>query len=503
MYGYSLLWADNATEALEVFKLMVAEFPNSSNTYDSLGEAYLAVGDEEQSLVNYKRSLEMDPDNFNAEDQIQRMLHPDDPPQTDEEKFDKVYSVAEYRADMDQMAARLLKVHPNALKFITEDEFWSLIEKKKSEIKETTTYAEFMWHCEEIIASLNCAHTSMGRFSLNSKMLPKANRFPVQTRLVGEQLFVVDAAGNEGKLAVRDEIVRINGVAVAEVLKEIYRRIPSQGYIETTKRQEFNIWGSSMIAYALGFPEAYEVIVKGSETPVVLNGETEEQTRLSHPPVLPCENLLCFELLEDKRSAILTIASFNYYPWNDLDVFISFLDHAIEEIEANGVEHLIIDLRNNGGGSSESSVYLLRYLMNAPFTYLSRAEFAGKQEKTEYEFAQQPFDKTYGGKLYFLIDGIGNSTTGHFMSVVKTGNLGTVIGEELGSNQFCSAGQMVCRLSNTKLMYYVANNTFVTTATSLPDERGILPDHYVTQSIDDYLNEVDAVKEFAIGLTKE
>lgn len=99
-----------------------------------------------------------------------------------------------------------------------------------------------------------------------------------------------------------------------------------------------------------------------------------------------------------------------------------------------------------------------------------------------------------------MIDGLGNSTTGHFMSLVKVLDLGTIVGEELGSNQFCSAGQKICRLSKTKLEYYVANNTHESTATSLPDEVGILPDHYVTQNIDEYLNKVDAVKAFTLKL---
>lgn len=99
-----------------------------------------------------------------------------------------------------------------------------------------------------------------------------------------------------------------------------------------------------------------------------------------------------------------------------------------------------------------------------------------------------------------MIDGNGKSTTGHFMSLVKVLKLGTIIGEELGSNQFCSAGQKICRLSNTKLEYYVANNTHESTATSLPDEAGILPDHAVTQGIDDYLNKVDVVKAYTLKL---
>jgi hypothetical protein len=111
-----------------------------------------------------------------------------------------------------------------------------------------------------------------------------------------------------------------------------------------------------------------------------------------------------------------------------------------------------------------------------------------------------PLENRFKGKVYFLIDGNGNSTTGHFMSLVRAHNLGTIIGEELGSNQFCTAGQTLCRLKNTKLVISVANNTHISTATMLPDEKGILPDYFVTQSSDDYLNNVDAVKNYALNL---
>jgi len=41
-------------------------YPQSSNVYDSLGEAYLANGDKDLAAINYKKSLELDPHNQNA-----------------------------------------------------------------------------------------------------------------------------------------------------------------------------------------------------------------------------------------------------------------------------------------------------------------------------------------------------------------------------------------------------------------------------------------------------
>jgi len=93
--------------------------------------------------------------------------------------------------------------------------------------------------------------------------------------------------------------------------------------------------------------------------------------------------------------------------------------------------------------------------LDKPFTYYSQVASEGKTDIAYGEEIFQPLKSGYKGKLYFLIDGNGNSTTGHFMSLVKVHNLGTIIGEELGSNQFCKAGQTLFRLCNRKFVFHL------------------------------------------------
>lgn len=64
--GYYYLQASKVKEAIEIFKLNAEAFPNSGNCYDSLGEAYLASGDKKLALLNYKKSVELDPTNENG-----------------------------------------------------------------------------------------------------------------------------------------------------------------------------------------------------------------------------------------------------------------------------------------------------------------------------------------------------------------------------------------------------------------------------------------------------
>lgn len=73
LFGYELLRRGEAQKAIEIFKLNVAIYPQAFNTYDSLGEAYLAAGQRELAIKNYQKSLELNPQNTNATDALRRI----------------------------------------------------------------------------------------------------------------------------------------------------------------------------------------------------------------------------------------------------------------------------------------------------------------------------------------------------------------------------------------------------------------------------------------------
>ena len=50
-----------------MFSLNVDLFPGSWNAYDSLGEAYLKADKKDLAIENYKKSLELNPKNVNAQ----------------------------------------------------------------------------------------------------------------------------------------------------------------------------------------------------------------------------------------------------------------------------------------------------------------------------------------------------------------------------------------------------------------------------------------------------
>lgn len=71
--GYGLLTRDRVKDAIRIFELNVEVYPDESNPYDSLGEAYMIAGDKERAIENYEKSLELNPGNDNARRMLERL----------------------------------------------------------------------------------------------------------------------------------------------------------------------------------------------------------------------------------------------------------------------------------------------------------------------------------------------------------------------------------------------------------------------------------------------
>ena len=71
--GYRFINQNRVDEAIVIFKWNVQLHPEAFNTYDSLGEAYVVKGEKELAIRNYQKSLELDPDNTNAVQMLERL----------------------------------------------------------------------------------------------------------------------------------------------------------------------------------------------------------------------------------------------------------------------------------------------------------------------------------------------------------------------------------------------------------------------------------------------
>jgi len=71
--GYELLHANKFKEAIGILQLNAEGYPQSSNVYDSLGEAYMNAGDKTGAITNYQKSLQLNPKNTNAANMLQKL----------------------------------------------------------------------------------------------------------------------------------------------------------------------------------------------------------------------------------------------------------------------------------------------------------------------------------------------------------------------------------------------------------------------------------------------
>ena len=71
--GYNLLRQKKLEESIALLKLNVEFYPQSWNTYDSLGEAYMTAGKKDEAIANYKKSLELNPSNTNGQKMLEKL----------------------------------------------------------------------------------------------------------------------------------------------------------------------------------------------------------------------------------------------------------------------------------------------------------------------------------------------------------------------------------------------------------------------------------------------
>jgi CubicO group peptidase (beta-lactamase class C family) len=71
--GYRLIQMGKLAEAIEIFKLNVLSFPGAWNAYDSLGEAYMLQGNRCLAIKNYKKSIELNPQNTNGIEKLKQL----------------------------------------------------------------------------------------------------------------------------------------------------------------------------------------------------------------------------------------------------------------------------------------------------------------------------------------------------------------------------------------------------------------------------------------------
>jgi tetratricopeptide (TPR) repeat protein len=71
--GYDLMNENRLQDAIKILQLNVTEHPDSWNVFDSLGEAYMKIGDKGNAIKYYEQSLRLNPKNQYGIDALRKL----------------------------------------------------------------------------------------------------------------------------------------------------------------------------------------------------------------------------------------------------------------------------------------------------------------------------------------------------------------------------------------------------------------------------------------------
>jgi glyoxylase-like metal-dependent hydrolase (beta-lactamase superfamily II) len=72
-YAYRLMLADELDDARAMFLVLAELFPESDVAFDSLGEVYMRLGDNEAAIASFEKALELNPENGNAAEKLREL----------------------------------------------------------------------------------------------------------------------------------------------------------------------------------------------------------------------------------------------------------------------------------------------------------------------------------------------------------------------------------------------------------------------------------------------
>lgn len=361
------------------------------------------------------------------------------------------------------------------------------------------TELEFYRVLNPIVSLLECGHTTLSLSTATDSDITTDGRFvPFTVKLIDGVLYVHQVPAGSS-IPAGSEIVEINGRTGDEIVGLLIDNLSADGTNLTWKISAINRSFARLYhrnidessRFSVTFREAGAVV----ETSAMVEGISDaEWVAVRNSPPAGNDGIGTWSFEQDH--ALLKIQSFNFYDPAGMQRFRGFVDAFFAELSTRRSPNLILDLRGNGGGEPRIAAHLFRYLIETGYPYFAQ----NSAFYPELKLTQTPSTNAYHGPLFVLVNGGCFSTTGHLVSLLRFHNIGRLIGEETGGSFSTTSNNSTATLGNTQLRFSYARNTFTTAVSGLTPGRGIFPHDPVSPTLDDYLQERDAVMEYALSL---
>lgn len=428
-------------------------------------------------------------------------------------KIEEPIPIVKLKQDVDFANKKLQKFHPNLYWYITKNQLDYKFDSLKQTIKKPLKPSEFYLKLAPIIADVREGHLRL--VPLEKKLTKKeTKKLKNQKGLLSRfnyviqdnHLYLKDNAENVGNLKVGTELLKINDVSVAEILNKYRPLVTSDGYNTTYQKyslaRRFNTYFT--LEYGILDSVKIETKLKDSIQTLVLKRETKTKTEKKkekqdqkltqekktkgYNPITKSFNRNLQFLAKDSSVAYIKIKSFSG------TYSKKFYKETFATLKKAKTKYLIIDIRDNLGGSlaeinnlytyfakekfkfikdievsSRTSILSTDYLSNFPtltkplgvisyplymmFSVISTKKKDGKFYIKDLFPSKKPKTNAYKGKTYVLINGSSFSASSVISAKLKADHLATLVGEETGgANDGTVAGIYTTqKLPNSKM----------------------------------------------------
>ncbi|MEL6538435.1 MAG: S41 family peptidase [Bacteroidota bacterium] len=472
-------------------------------------------------------------------------------------------SAAEAQEDLATLRFALEYTHPRLYKYEDRATFEHRWDSAYATLTDSISGVDFLRLVSRLNAQVNCGHLYTIPQGDLSQTLANRPVMPVYVKLVGDEIYLFDDCTTGDRIPNGSKLLSINGHTAADILAKILPGIPSDGWIGTRKRrlaeryirtsfQGFDLYYYLYVDRSPSFEITYLEYGTGETKQAIKQGITFEERKAALTEIhgkredgwyqTPSPQ---FEAFPEDDYALLTLTRSFYNREIDPN-YDSLLQGAFAELKEKQFSQLVIDLRENEGGSEHQEMELISYLYDHPnklYQNILQSHLDWRPLKSiilerdtaalvfnnddeymrrlsnhmwinNYEYSrnlqwQPPKEPHYEGQVYVLINGGTFSSAADMAGAIKKTTNAVFIGEEAGGTFEGPTGgiSIVVELPHSQTMVRISPNIHLSYRYQQhPIGRGVLPDHEVHPTATDLVEGRDPVMEKAqelIQLTKE